>query len=103
VKPAALRSVGSVRSQLGVLKEHLGNLPLSALEGPDEINRFKTDSEWAEDVEIASIHRVLERLRAAMNWGMAQTPPLFAESPLPPLRRSHEQEGRNGTRPSGLT
>jgi hypothetical protein len=82
VKPAALRSVGSVRSQLGVLKEHLGSLPLSALEAPHVINRFKTDSEWAEDVEIASIHRVLERLRAAINWGMAQTPPLFARSPF---------------------
>jgi hypothetical protein len=68
-KPAALRSIGSVRSQIGVLKENLGHLPLTALEEPDEINRFKTDSEWAEDVEIASVHRVLERLRAAMNWG----------------------------------
>jgi hypothetical protein len=82
VKPANLRSIGSVRSQIAVLKEHLGNIPLSGLEDPDEINRFKTDSEYAEDVEIASIHRVLERLRAAMNWGMAQTPPLFTKSPF---------------------
>jgi integrase-like protein len=82
VKPAGLRSIGSVRSQIAVLKEHLGNIPLSGLEDPDEINRFKTDSEYAEDVEIASVHRVLERLRAAMNWGMAQTPPLFTKSPF---------------------
>jgi integrase len=81
-KPAGLRSIGSVRSQIGVLKEHLGDLPLAALEDADEINRFKTDSDWAEDVEIASVHRVLERLRAAMNWGMAQTPPLFKKSPF---------------------
>ena len=66
-----------VRSRVGVLKEHLGELPLTALEEPDEINQFKTDSEYAEDVEIATMHRVLETLRAAMNWGMAQTPPLF--------------------------
>jgi integrase len=65
-----------------VLKEHLGQLPVSALEEPDEINRFKTNSDYAEDVELASINRVLERLRAAMNWGMAQTPPLFAKSPF---------------------
>ena len=71
-----------MRSQIAVLKEHLGHLPLSALEEPDEINRFKTDSDYAEDVEIASIHRVLERFRAAMNWGMAQTPPLFTKSPF---------------------
>ena len=82
VKPAGLRSLGSVRSQITMLKEHLGHLPLSALEDPDEINRFKTDSDYAEDVEIASVHRVLERLRAAINWGMAQTPPLFAKSPF---------------------
>ena len=45
------------------------------------INQFKTDSEYAEDVETATMHRVLETLRAAMNWGMAQTPPLFNRSP----------------------
>ena len=82
VKPAGLRSVGSVRSQLSVLKQHLGHLAVSALEEPDEINRFKADSDWAEDVELASVHRVLERLRAAINWGIAQTPPLFARSPF---------------------
>ena len=58
VKPAGLRSIAAVRSRIGVLKEHLGELPLSALEEPDEINRFKTDSEYAEDVEIATMHRV---------------------------------------------
>ena len=82
VKPAGLRSLGSVRSQISILKQHLGQLPLSALEEPDEINRFKTESDWSEDVEVASIHRVLERLRAAINWGMAQTPPLFARTPF---------------------
>ena len=79
VKPAALRSVHTVKSQISVLKEYLGSLPISAIEEPDEINRFKTDGE---DVEIASVHCVLERLRAAINWGMAQTPPLLAKSPF---------------------
>jgi hypothetical protein len=82
VKPAGLRSLGSVKSRLSVLKQHLGHLPLGAREEPDEINRFKSDSDYAEDVELASMHRVLERLRAAMNWGMTQTPPLFARSPF---------------------
>ena len=49
---------------------------------PDEINRFKTESDYADEVEIATIHRALETLRAAMNWGMAQTPPLFKKSPF---------------------
>lgn len=60
------------------MKEHLGDLALSGLEDPDEVNRFK--AEYGEDFEIASVHRVLERLRAAMNWGIAQTPPLFTKS-----------------------
>ena len=70
-----------------------------ALEDPDDINRFKTDSEYAEDVEIATMHRVLETLRAAMNWGMAQTPPLFDRVAVSPVRRPAEQEGRDGPRP----
>jgi integrase len=82
VKPAGLRSISSVCSQIATLKEHLGHVPLSALEEPDEINRFKTNSAYAEDVELASLHRVLETLRAAINWGMAQTPPLFGRSPF---------------------
>jgi integrase len=82
VKPAGLRSINSVRSRVATLKEYLGQLPLSALEDADEINRFKTDSDYVDDVEIATVHRVLETLRAAMNWGMAQTPPLFNKSPF---------------------
>jgi hypothetical protein len=41
VKPAGLKSLGSVRSQVSVLKQHLGHLTLSALEEPDEINRSR--------------------------------------------------------------
>jgi hypothetical protein len=82
VKPAGLRSIAAVRSRVAILKEHLGQLRLPGLEEPDEINRFKTESEHAEDVEIATMHRVLETLRATMNWGMAQTPPLFNRSPF---------------------
>jgi hypothetical protein len=59
-----------------------GGLPLDALEEPDEINRCKTESDYADEVEIATVHRALEALRAAMNWDMAQTPPLFKKSPF---------------------
>jgi integrase len=65
-----------------VLKKHLGDLPLDSLEDPDDINRFKTESDYAEDVELATMHRTLETLRAAMNWGLAQTPPFFRKSPF---------------------
>jgi len=82
VKPAALKSVNSTCSRIAVLKEHLGKLPLDALEEADEINRFKSESDYAKRVELATIHRTLETLRAAVNWGMAQTPPLFRKSPF---------------------
>jgi len=82
VKPAGLRSINSVRSRVAILKEHLGQLPVSALKDADEINRFKTESAYIDEVEIATVRRVLETLRAAMNWGMAQTPPMFNKSPF---------------------
>jgi integrase len=37
---------------------------------------------YAEAVEVATVNRALETLRGAMNWGMAQTPPLFRKSPF---------------------
>jgi len=82
IEPAAPRSVKSIRSRITVLKDNLGDLPLDALEEADEINRFKTESDYAGEVELASMHRALETLRAAVNWGMAQTPPLFNKSPF---------------------
>ena len=82
VRPAGLRSIRSVQSRVAALKQYLGELALDALEEPDDINRFKTESDYAEEVEIATVHRALETLRAAMNWGMAQTPPLFMKSPF---------------------
>lgn len=81
VKPAGLRSFRSVQSRVTVLKENLGDPPLDALEEPDDINHFKAESDYAEEVELATVHRALETLRA-MNWGMAQTPPLFRKSPF---------------------
>ena len=82
VKPAGLRSIKRSAAASQCSRTHLGELPLDALEEPDEINRFKTDSDYAEDVELATMHRALETLRAAMNWGMAQTPPFFKKSPF---------------------
>ena len=82
VKPAGLSSLPSLQSRVSVLKRYLGELPLDALEEPDEINAFKTESDYAEEFEIATVHRALELLRAAMNWGMAQTPLMFKKSPF---------------------
>src|SRR5262245_6153546 len=81
-KPAGLKSEKSLISRVAVLKKHRGELPLDSLEEPDDINRFKTESDYAEEMELATLHRTLETLRAAMNWGLAQTPPLFKKSPF---------------------
>lgn len=77
-----MKSLRAVGSRIAVLKKNLGELPLDSLEEPDDINRFKTDSDYAEEVEVATMNRALETLRAAMNWGLAQTPPLFKKSPF---------------------
>ena len=50
--------VGVMNALVWPGEEHLGELPLDALEEPDDINRFKTDSEYAEDVEIATNARL---------------------------------------------
>jgi hypothetical protein len=80
---AGLRRIDAIGSRIGVLKQHLGHLPLSALEEPDEIDQFKNGLRLRGGrVGLATLHRVLETLRAAINWGMAQTQPLFAKSPI---------------------
>jgi hypothetical protein len=81
-KPAGLKSLRALGSRIVVLKKYRGELPLDSLEEPDDINRFKTESDYAEEVEVATMNRALETLRAAMNWGLAQTPPLFRKSPF---------------------
>jgi hypothetical protein len=81
VRPAAPRSLSSIQSRIKVLKEQFGELPLKRLERPDDINRFKSDSAYAKRVAIATLHKVLSTLRAAIHWGQAQTPSLFDKSP----------------------
>lgn len=99
VRPAALRSVKSVKSRVDVLKKHLGELALDALEEPDEINRFKTDSDYAEDVEIATIHRALETPSRSDELGHGADAIVLQEVAVSSVRRAHEQEAGDITRP----
>ena len=62
--------------------------PLDALEDVDEINGFKAESDYAEEVELATMHRTLETLRAAMNWGDGADAAALSEVAVPPVRRS---------------
>jgi integrase len=81
-KPSGLRSLASVRSRIKVLKRYLGDLPVKNLERPDDINAFKSDSEYADDTETSTMNKVLATLRAAIHWGQAQVPPLIEKSPF---------------------
>lgn len=82
VKPKKLRSIASVQSRIVVLKQYLGDLPVTTLEEPERLNWFKSESEYADDVELASVHRALEVVRTAINWGRARKPPLLTASPF---------------------
>src|SRR5262249_39767397 len=66
-KPAGLRSIATVRSRIKVLKQYFGELPIRSLEDPDVINGFKSSSDYADDVELATVHKVLATLRAAIH------------------------------------
>ena len=81
VIPSAPRSIATIRSRIGVLKHHLGELPVKRLERPDDINRFRSHSAYAKRVSTSTLHKVLSTLRAAIHWGQAQTPPLLDKSP----------------------
>jgi hypothetical protein len=80
-----------------VLKEHFGQLPLVALEEPDEINRFKTDSEYAEDViEPSGAGTVAGRDQL----GLRTITAVVHQVAVPSFRRPIGQEGRNDARPA---
>ena len=46
LRPAGIRSLDTAAGRIKVLKQHLGDLPVKALEEPAIINRFKTESEY---------------------------------------------------------
>jgi integrase len=61
-------------------KRSLGDLPIAALEKPSEILRFR--AEYRHGHEVASVNRALSVLRAAINWGRFQDPPVLSTSPF---------------------
>jgi len=58
----------------------LGNLSVTALEKPADIARFK--AEYRQGRKVATVNRALGVLRAAINWGRFQDPPLLATTPF---------------------
>jgi hypothetical protein len=62
------------------VKRSLGDMPVTALEKPSEILRFK--AEYRHGHQIATVNRALSVLRAAINWGRFQDPAVLSTSPF---------------------
>jgi len=84
-------SLPSIRSRIKILKQFLGTLPDGSprpardLESVKLLNWFKNESDYAEDSELASVHRCLEIVRTAINWGLVERDgedPIFSKSPF---------------------
>ena len=73
---------------------------VSALEDADEINRFKTESDYVEDVEIASGASHAGDAARRDQLGHGADAAALQQVPVPSLRRSDEQESRNCPRPA---
>ena len=80
VEAEGLKTADTVRGHIKQLKEVLGELPVSALEKAPDIARFKTH--YRKGRTLATVNRVLGVLRAAVNWGRFQDPPLLSTSPF---------------------
>ena len=75
-----LNSADNVAGHIKALKASLGDLPVSALEKPADISAFK--AAYRHGHSVATVNRALGVLRAAINWGRFQDPPLLATSPF---------------------
>ena len=80
VEAEGIKSAKTVSGQIKALKASLGHLPVVALEKAGDIARFKTT--YREGHEVATVNRALGALRAAINWGRFQDPPLLATTPF---------------------
>jgi integrase len=80
VEAEGIKSADTVRGHIKALKATLGELPVTALEKPPDIARFKAG--YRPGREVATVNRVLGVLRAAINWGRFQDPPLLSTTPF---------------------
>src|SRR5215471_13432047 len=80
VEAEGLKSMVTVHGHIKQLKEALGELPVTALEKTQDIARFK--AQYRKGRTLATVNRALGVLRAAVNWGRFQDPPLLSTSPF---------------------
>jgi hypothetical protein len=57
LRPAGIRSLDTAAGRIKILKRHMGELAVKALEEPALINRFKNESEYSRRVEISTYTR----------------------------------------------
>ena len=70
VEAEGLKSADTVLGHVKALKASLGSLPVTALEKPADISRFK--AEYRQGRKLATVNRALGVLRAAINWGRSR-------------------------------
>jgi integrase len=80
VEAEDLKSADTISGHIKALKASLGELLVTALEKPGEIARFK--AEYRHGRAVATVNRALGVLRAAINWGRFQDPPLLSTTPF---------------------
>jgi integrase len=80
VEAEGLRDPVTINGRLKAIKETLGDLPVTALEKPAEVLRFK--AAYRRGHEVATVNRALSALRAAINWGRFQDPPYLTTTPF---------------------
>ena len=80
VEAEGLKSLVTIQGHIKQLKEMLGELPVTSLEKTQDIARFK--AQYRKGRTLATVNRALGVLRAAVNWGRFQDPPLLSTSPF---------------------
>jgi integrase len=80
VEAEGLRDPATIRGRLKAIKAVLGNQPVTVLEKPAEVLRFK--AAYRKGREVATVNRALSTLRAAINWGRSQDPPYLVTTPF---------------------
>jgi integrase len=80
VEAEGLRDPVTIKGRLKSIKGALGDRPVTALEKPSDILRFK--AAYRKGREVATVNRALSTLRAAINWGRFQDPPYLTTTPF---------------------
>jgi integrase len=74
------KSLSSVRSRMKQISDAIGQRPAADLQSLDVLEEFR--AEYSEQHQVATVNRVLELIRAAINWGMHPQRSVFSSNPF---------------------